>query len=213
MHYLIWIPDDPAADPTETKQQRFERVGLADHVENAEAMPCAGPAGNGTLFCWRKNAPCDFNYDPNKQHWLKAAARHEWTTGRYWVGFSKEKPPLTRHLVRDYVRMGVAITLGDGQSWTIPKATELPETVKLLDDGSEKFVTVRKFHAYYTRAVEIARIMEAGGDISYGELFHFCVDTLRINYRLTPEIASHFELFDTDNIREFVSLVLGARDG
>lgn len=213
MHYLIWIPSTHI-NPEDNKLKTLERVGLADHVDNAEPMPLAGPAGAGVLFCWRKNSPCDFNYDPSKQDWYPAAAQGEWAHGRYWVGLSKTAPPTPDNLARPYQYKGVATELGDGKSWLIPRALELPHSSILMDDGSVRFEVQRRFHAFYVRACEIAKHIYGGDGVPHSDVFHFCVDALRLNYRITPEVASRLDLIIRDgNMQQIVDIVVGARDG
>lgn len=213
MHYLIWIPDG-TGEPTDTKEKVFGLVGLSDHVDNAEAMPSIGPTGGqGVLFCWRKNGPCEFKFDPANQDWIPASQQGDWAYGRYWVGIWKSSPPTPENLVRTYPYAGGTVSLGDETvtQWLVPAALELPQNLILMDDGSTRFEIQRRFHAFWMRAIDIAKRLSDG--IPYSECRHFCVDALRINYRITPEVASSLRLFSNITVRQVINIVAGVRDG
>lgn len=208
MHYLIWMPQSEIS-PTDTKLQTLERVGLADHVDNAEPMESIGPTGtSGILFCWRKNGPCEFKFDPQEQDWIKAAANGDWKAGRYWVGIQKGNPPIPANLVRAYPYRGENYTLGDGQSWIIPRAESLPRDIILQDDGSLKFETQRMFHAFSMQADAWRTVRDNKEPFKFTAGWHFVVSALRLNYRITPEVASALKLFNTENIGELVAMII-----
>lgn len=204
MHYLIWIPEG----------RSLESVGLADHAEQGEKMLSPGPGGaQGILITWRRNSPGDFYFDPSKQDWIPAAQDGEWAKGRYWVGLWKDKYPTPQNLVRPYPYSGETVELGDEtkSSWLVPRALELPQNLILMDDGSTRFEVQRRFHAFWNRAIDIASRLADG--IPFSECREFCTDTLRVNYRLTPEVASAMRLFSNVNVRNVINVVAGVRDG
>lgn len=204
MHYLIWIPEGST----------LEGVGLADHAVQGEKMPSPGPGkGQGVLITWRKNSPLDFGYFPERQKWIPAAACDDLPMGRYWVGLWHGKSPTPRNLIRDYPYKGKVATLG-GHEWIIPAAHELPQIVKVADDGSIRFVVQRQFDQYWRDSVEMARRIEAGEDATWGDLLRFAVSALRINYRITTEVCSELELFTDHGLRAIAHCAAGStRDG
>lgn len=199
MHYQIWIPEG----------QTLESVGLADHAYQGEKMPSPGPdGGQGVLITWRKNSPLDFGYFPERQKWIPAAECDDLQRGRYWVGLWNNKPPTTKNLIRDYPYAGNTMTLG-GQDWIIPAAVDLPQIVKVADDGTLRFVVQRQFDQFYRDAKEMKARVVADGTITFADCWRFAIDALRINYRMTGEVASELELFDTDSLRLLAMNVIG----
>lgn len=188
-------------------------VGLGDMILDANSFAIGeGPSGEpGTLWFWPKPGRPQFGYNAN-QSWVKAAARDNLPAGRYWVQTDGDLSPV--ELRRPYQERGVWRTLGDGEQWLFPSAAELPRDLILEDDGSIRFELQRKFSDF---GIEADRWKERcvkgadgdGGEFSFVDMVRFAVDALRINYRLTPEIASAKRLFSTANIVPAVFAAVG----
>ncbi len=180
---------------------------MADHVSGVDFLVSdVGPDNqHGVLCAWRKPGDgCDFCYAPERQTWVPAAKSDEGATGRYWVGFAKEAPPRAAELQRPYPYRGITKTLA-GQPWRIPVPKELPHDVIMADDGSLRFELQRRFYDYVLEAEDwVTKIIAVhDGELSglpYPDIWAFVVKSLRLNYRITPEVVSELRLFDQDNI-------------
>ena len=204
MHYLIHIPGVRGPDP-----KHLERVGLADHIAGADFMECAGPTGPGVMCAWRSPDAMQFNYLPDQQYWLPAAASGDLAKGRYHVGIWKESPPTPVDLRRSYPYRGASTELGDGNSWVIPFAAKLPADAMLNDDGTWKFVLQQRFHTFWLEALEWARKASESEKFFYSASVDFLTRALALNYRITPEVASRLRLFSDHLISDHVLITLG----
>lgn len=208
MHHLIWIKRENLSGVTVAEQ--LAAVGLADHADGAQTVPCEGPDGGGTLFGWNA-LKGRLHYHAAQQTWLSAVADGERPAGRYHVGIWNDSPPTEADLRRPYRYGGRSVELGNGETWLVPTPEELPHVAKLADDGSWRFVVQRNFHDYYLRAMQwVERLaVPEGVSVFYGEMLAVAVEALTLNYRLPPELISHLELFDQVKAAECFRSALG----
>ena len=104
------------------------------------------------------------------------------------------------------------LQLGDGSSWLIPVAKELDSDMLLRDDGTWRFQIQRQFHAFWVEYLAWLQRLGTAGEgtkFDYGEAASFVVSGLRVNYRLTPEVASRLALFTTRNVFDAVLSITG----
>jgi hypothetical protein len=219
-HFLIYLPNAKGQSA-----KLLEDAGLADLVARAEFMESQGPdGGRGVLVAWRRPGVGDkrFHFAEKEQTWLPAVpvlAQAGDPTGdvelparRYWVGVWKDSLPKPTDLARDYPYRGASIELGDGNSWLFPEARELPRDLILSDDGTCRYEVQRRFHAFWLESFDWVRKLSDGGDrpqISYGQCFRFLTRSLRLNYRLAPELVSLLKLFNTENLKTPLLTVIG----
>lgn len=214
MHYQIFISGEQT-----NASQRLIAAGLADHVADAEHFAAAnGPDGErGLLFAWRKIGVPEMGYRPDAQTWLPAAAAGELPARRYWVGLWNDKPITPEDLLRPYAYGGKAVRLGDGHDWRIPQAAALPKDLILRDDGSYRFAVQRQFHEFYLRACDYflqigAARADADGEVMVTideDWIAFCLQAIRLNYRLVPEVAvTHLRLFSDQNLAKLLDATL-----
>lgn len=190
-------------------------VGLADFVAGGEYMDCRGPEDQpGTLVAWRRPGQAQMGYQPEKQSWLPAAPRpgEGLEGGRYWIGFWNELPPTPRDLARPYPQSGVRVALGDENEWLLPSAKELDADLVLADDGSWRFEVQRRFHAFnleYLKWMHFFGTAEPDDEFLFADGAEFILQALRINFRMTPEVASVRRLFTKEIILRAMLAVMG----
>ena len=195
MHFLVYLPGEHA-QPT----QRLAEVGLGHLVDSAGCTsPIVGPDGQpGTMFRWCDTVP--LAYRPKVQTWIPANQMGHLEPDRYYVGIWKEHPPTPKELLRTAPVRGKAITFGDGQEWTVPKAMEIPFTMKRGRDGQWRFHHLKRYESFLL-SVDIWRdrveAADEGDTFSFIDIADFIEEALNVNYRLTPEVVSHLEMFQS----------------
>ena len=128
------------------------------------------------------------------------------------MGWEKANPPTPFDFQKETIHLSHPVILEDGNEWQIPEARELPQTMILADDGTWKFEVQRKFHAFWNECEALSdRIVADGADtsISFIDAAALAMRSLILNYRLTPELASQLELFDTQNVMQLVCAPIG----
>lgn len=213
MHFQIFLPHQTEVAGAET----LAAAGLAGLAENFDVRVSEGPeVRKGALFAWLSPGQGQWGYRPVDQEWIPAAADGDLERGRYWVGLWNDNLPQPKDLARTYQQPGVELELGDGHNWLIPRASELPRDIILLDDGSLKFEPQRQFHAFYVEADRWKNVLAESDEetmAEYQDLWQFALRALAVNYRMTPEVASALGLFSTTNVQRPMYAVVGALDG
>lgn len=200
MHHLIFVPD---ANPDDGATA-LEDVGLGDHVEFASGIHSEAPDGTGCgmLFWWRKPSEggAGFAIESERQMWIPAAADGDKPTGRYFVGINNASPPTPADLLRPFPRLGTFVTLGDGRDWQILE----PATFPIVDTRLREHQ--RETIAWLDRIELMSRLTIAGrsdvdeaASLNLDDVCRFIVQTLSLNYRITPEVVSHLRLLNTGN--------------
>jgi len=215
MQYQIFLPGVAGANP-----QFLVDVGLADLVAGANFCdsahgpipPGGGVPGPGVVVAWPRPGAAQLGYRPEAQTWLPAVKCGDLAAGRYWVGFWNDSPPTPADLQRPYRQAGIRVALGDGNEWLLPMAKELDHNMVLADDGTWKFEIQRRFHDFYLehlRWFQFFGTMTQSEGASFAEAAEFILMALRINYRLTGEVASQLRLFTKENVLSAMFAVLG----
>lgn len=209
MHYQIFIPDDIAPRGS-TPTVALPIVGLADHVANCDSLPAPdGPDGRGgTVYAWRNRkggaAGMQMGYRPSEQTAHEAIAWDGLDAGRYFVLLWKDAPPKPHELERRYPLFGESFEFGDGETWRVPNPLDLPADLRHNRSGQPLYELQPEFHPFARLADDILDRCqrEAFGDIRDGEVAALLLDALRINYRLTIEVADNLpnRLFTTSTI-------------
>ena len=203
--HLIFIDRDNLVGLATAEQ--LEAVGLADHAHGARTVQCDGPEGlGGTLFGWDVSATGRMHFKAEEQTWIPAAKSGDLPARRYWVGVWNDSPPTEKDLRRPGTLWGEDIVLGDGKPWVVPVPAALPHDIMLATDGSLVMEPKRRYQDVCLEARRLRRLRLSADTvrIDYIVLWRFCLQCLNLNYRLPPELASHFRLIDTDNIRDVV---------
>lgn len=202
MHYLIWIDQQP--QDSAALADVLTAVGLADHFERCEPKRLGNgketPTGNPGLLCaWLSPGQDRHYYRPSEQTWIPSLAKHD---GRplYHVGVFNDALPTESELRRQYTQHGGWWKFG-AEKWKLPTPATVPQSAQYNDDGSMRWVPLREFAWVGDEAQKMAEEYLEG----YDKTVEFIVDPapqiawllrlLRINYRLTPEVAAHLDLW------------------
>ncbi len=220
MHFLIFIP---AADtPAETPTQALERVGLADFIPGHEGMAHAGPkspddvARPGTLIAWRRPGKNDrMHVQPKEQTWIPALPNGPdgEGRGRYLVGFWNDSPPTPDDLLLPHADWGESVELNDGNRWAFPQVQKFTRELIRGENGQWQAHVMERHQRCFFQANIWLEMIQDDKPFAMAELADFVEETLKLNYRLTPEIASHLRLFDTNNILEALAAILNCSIG
>jgi len=198
-------------------QQPLEAVGLADLITNAAGQESIGPEDqHGILVSWPTTGDADTGYKPEVQTWVPAVPSEGLAAKRYWVGIWNDKKPTPQNLKRPYPYPGVHVALNDGNEWTVPIAKELPNELKLADDGSVKFVVQRQYHDVWAEAFAWAdKFGKEGpdGEFEWGDLYQYILKVYKLNYMITGELVSELGLFSQSNLLESLLVVCGGVSG
>ena len=207
MHYQLWFPG-----ATRDAAGLLKSAGLADFVEGAMESIARIDDVAGLLVTWSGEA----GYIPDRQKWITPFVGATYRIG-FWTDSSCGPEDLRRSSLFD----GYLNTLGDGQTWQIPKAADLPSTMRLVDRQWTKIRKPRfdgfwkRSEAWYRRFMQcdlesdtICRVENLTPSQLYHDWSDFCVEALRQNYRLTPEIASELGLLDSESLLRITMAVV-----
>jgi len=121
MHYQIFVPRDPDADPM---THPLDRAGLSDLIDNAEGVPIGNGQGPddkpGDCYAWRRPGQMQMGIRQEGQTWIPAMPIGGEKAARYWVGIWNDSPPIPFDLERQGGHPGKWVKLGDGQEWCVP---------------------------------------------------------------------------------------------
>lgn len=214
MRYLIFTPKG------ETKlqgQALLESVGLGDHAKGFDVLPTNGP-GNvpGYLFGWLDHVQTRIAYKPEEQIWIPSLIEGERKEGAYFVGIWKDSPPTEQDLRKPEGRKGSWVTMADGTKWQFPTPTTL-ERFPEIKNGKLTWVVDEQF-AWFVNEIDKRRAMlttdaETPGKafVSWdlAEDFGFIVRSLRLNYRIVPEVVVHRRLISETTLKSLTTGILG----
>ena len=196
MHYQIYIPGKRAANP-----QHLIDVGLEDHVEGASFLSAQGPdEQSGVVVSWPTPQEPEVGYKPAQQTWIPSIAWDGLEAGRYWVGFWNREDPMQYQLARGEQFNGHGVELGNGEHWLVPCASMCPAELGMDDDGRVAWETMPKYRPFYKQAVEWHNALKRGSGKTDGDCLRFLLETMRCNYRLTPEVVTYLRLFNNESI-------------
>ncbi len=200
MRFAIYIPGDDI-----NNEQKLVAVGLSHLVSGAMGLGASpGPDGKrGIVFSWPQDGS-PVGYFPDRQKWIPAKPKGDLQAARYWVGFGSTIPtPFELEWPKRFG--GYWVELGDGNQWCIPSAGELPQVLRMGDDGRAKREVRKQYESYFNDSVKwfadfITRDFSELTQEFDTEVFCYIERALSLNYRLTPEVVSELELLGTDNI-------------
>ncbi len=214
MRYLIFIPKGKSKLQGKAL---LESVGLGDHAKGFDVLPVQGPGNvSGWLFGWLDPAAPRLTYEPEKQTWIPSLIEGERKAGAYWVGIWNESPPTESELRRPESRKGAWIVMADGNRWQFPSPTTL-ERFPEIKDGKLKWVVDEQF-AWFVQEIEKRRASvtedsetPGKGFVSWNleEDFAFIVRSLRLNYRIVPEVIVNLRLISETILKNLTAGILG----
>ncbi len=210
MHFAIWIPFGDAEDQASRDHAgRLVRAGLSTLAADFDVVKKAVPGGSGQgfLYTWRRPGTAPGN--PLQLSWQDSL------NGLYRIGVG---PCLPSELQRNITLPGKTLVLGDNQLWLIPVPERLPLTVLMTAQG----LRFEPVHIYQGLAVDREFLLEANRwrqeiingitEAKFDSLYEFCIRALLVNYRLTPEVINHLQLFHTENITDVFLTIIGGYD-
>lgn len=200
MHYVIYLPDVSTSDSS-----HLPKVGLADQAEGADVTVLKGDCKvtdrhtGGALVSWGQRPPLAAL--PGLR-WLPAMPLDGLKAERYFVGVDDARPPQPHELLRVHPFPGSPVGLGDGHLWVVPHARELPfDVIRNPSTGTIEQQPRPQFYAFWTKCAAWQRMFqhfEEGDPLpSLEEQVEFLEESLRLNYRLTPEVIAYLKLFNT----------------
>lgn len=213
MRYMIFVPNPASGKAKATGL--LESVGLTDHAKGHDALPVQGP-GNvaGWLFGWLDHEQSRLCYEPNKQTWIPSLADGDRGAGAYWVGIWNDSKPTETDLRKPEFRKGAWVTMADGTRWQFPSPSTL-ERFPEITDGKLRWVVDEQF-AWFVAEIDKRRatltIAEGGKAFVTWDLaedFAFIVRSLRLNYRLVPEVVVHLRLISESILKSLTTSILG----
>lgn len=202
MHFQLFVPN---LSPAEVEKQA-KTLGIADLFGGQDTLPnISGPGDSmGTMIGWLSPENPRMNYEPDRQAWMPSIQRNE---GKpvYWVGINTEKPPRENELRRSYTQDGTFVKLGR-ERWKLPTPSTVDARAVYADDGSMRWEVVRQFAWVCDEAKQLQdEYMENSGarmfvfGIEPSAQINWLLKLLRINYRMTPELAVHLDLWTGRN--------------
>lgn len=187
--------------------------GCQETVTGVSLDPQETNPPKGLLVTWSGLA----GWIPSRQRWIDC--------GEYWLGLWTDSPCVPEDLARQSLFTGYSVTLGDGQAWRVPLASELPATVRLVDRNWTKVrkpafdefwraseVWYRRFMLYDLDPAQIQTAEGTDAGTLLTEMAAFAVFALRQNYRVTPDLLSELGVFDSSNLLQIVMAVVDGMD-
>jgi hypothetical protein len=218
VHFTIFLPDWTPSH-SETLEDIARKRGVADLLGGHDVMPLTGGADNpanateGTLIGWLSPENQLLEYRPARQLWLPSVARDD-VAGQplYFVGMWNEfvapngrpfGPPKERDLRRHYTQEGVLTQFGE-EHWLLPTPDTVDARAVYADDGqSMRWEPLRQFAWMVDEAKQMQQRYLDNGLGEREMVFEFdpkeqcdwLLKLLRVNYRITPEVAVHLNLW------------------
>lgn len=217
MHYLVFLPRRNEGPKNDLNlAQRLTAAGLADHAtDGTPIFQHEGPSGEPGFCVGWGNTSTKLNVRPDEQTWLQSVPRDGVEAGAYWVGIWDDSPPTEGELRRPYTQAGKFVQLGDDK-WKIPTPDSVDKYAAYNDDGSMRWETVRQFAWLCDEAVKLREEFLAPHNTKLAtfatdpsEFVAWLLKLMRVNYRITPEVAAHLELWRASTLADAVLSSLG----
>jgi hypothetical protein len=198
MHFLIHLPDCTPAD----LQTRAKACGLLHLLGGHDVLPVhPGPGGTGLMVGWLSPQAPLMNYDAAGQEWVPSIQKDEHGKPVYWAGFWKDKAPKENELRRHYTQAGPLVQLGETK-WKLPTPDTVDSRAVYADDGAMKWEVIRQFSWVCDEAEQLRQqyledfgIRSAVFRVDPSAQVGWLLKLLQINYRITPEVAVHLDLW------------------
>lgn len=214
MHFMLHIPDcTPAA-----LESTSRACGLSSLLTGHDVLPnMPGPhGGTGLQIGWPSPTQPRFHYEADAQQWVPSILKDDAGKPRYWVGFWKDQTPKENELRRHYTQAGPLVELGS-QRWKLPTPTTIDARAVYADDGSMRWEVIRQYSWVCDEAEQLRQTyLEEFGLRSIvfrsepSAQIGWLLKLLQINYRITPEVAVHLDLWiGKDKILDLFLSTLG----
>lgn len=200
--FSIVIPDPPNQPRSQSAQEALLRVGLGDLADDATGLHVPeSPAGQpGLLIVWpRPGDPPQFDGLLALLDWTPAIAWEDRPAGRYWIGFSREKPLGPEQLKRRRQEPGTWVIAGDGNRWCLPSVETLPRDY-IPCNGGWGLALPERYNELVMAASEMSfRVRHEKTELPMADGLSFVLRFLRLNYRMTPEVMARLRLLNEEN--------------
>lgn len=211
---MLHIPDcTPAA-----LESTSRACGLSSLLTGHDVLPnMPGPhGGTGLQIGWPSPTQPRFHYEADSQQWVPSILKDDVGKPRYWVGFWKDQTPKENELRRHYTQAGPLVELGN-QRWKLPTPTTIDARAVYADDGSMRWEVIRQYSWVCDEAEQLRQTyLEEFGLRSIvfrsepSAQIGWLLKLLQINYRITPEVAVHLDLWiGKDKILDLFLSTLG----
>lgn len=226
MHFRIFIPGDQLI--ATASPDALRAVGLGHLHPGAmcirhEPVKKLFDGQAGLIYFWQQPGDMKVMPDGVTLAWVPAKEFDGLPPGRYQIGFHPDRPPTPKQLAVGLQVQGDTILLGSADlAWTVPDVLFLPARVILCGDG----VKFERMAKYQSRNIECGRwvkecedfmaMLRAGRadsgqfEVEWRRLYEFCLTSLQINYRVTPEVVERIDLFTTDSMKSILLSAIGA---
>ena len=213
MHFLVFIPD---CNPQEL-EQRAKSAGVFDLLGGHDIMPnVTGVDGSvGMMIGWLSPSNPRLDYAPSEQEWIPSILKIGGKVA-YWVGFWKKELPKEGELRRHYTQAGPLTPFGESR-WKLPTPDTVDARAVYADDGSMRWETVRQFSwmcdeakAIHDEYLESFGVRQLVFNVDPVVQVSWLLKLLRVNYRLTPEVAVRLDMWiGRDHIMDTFLSTLG----
>lgn len=216
MHFLAFIPDIKPAD----LESAAKVAGLTDLISDSTQDVAANANGpnqlTGVMLGWLSPTNPHIHFDAAKQTWLPSIVKDDAGKPRYWIGIWTASVPHESEMRRAYTQDGTRTRLGE-QTWKLPTPSTVDSRAVYNDDGSMRWEVIRKFSWVCDEAKSMTAVyLENFGlrnmlfAVDPGEQVEWLLKLLRINYRMTPEVAAYLDLWvGKKNVIDVVLSTLG----
>ncbi len=228
MHPQIWIPNPPGSkvvDPTEL----LSSVGLDGFVSGYDFVKSLSPATlpnfdpsqervheEGVMFGWLNPTNNLAIRTVEQLEWVPAIAHNGFQEERYWIGFHPSENPTAADLAHKHQFDGHHVRLGDLNYWLIPQPAQLPKT---LIFGNDEILMQASYRAnghkiktsFIEQTAHFEKFMvdaDEDAELDWLDLANYCIESLCVNYRMTPEIMNRLELLDQVTARAILYVCL-----
>lgn len=198
MHFLVFIPD---CKPQEF-EQRTKSAGLFDLLGGHDVMPAVtGPnESTGMMIGWLSPSNPRLDYSPTEQEWIPSVLKTD-RKPVYWVGVWNKELPKEGELRRHYTQPGPLTQFGESR-WKLPTPDTVDARAVYADDGSMRWETVRQFawmcdeaKAIHEEYLESFGMRQLVFNVDPVVQVSWLLKLLRVNYRLTPEVAVRLDMW------------------
>lgn len=216
--YILYFPAKQGAN-----RQHLIDAGLGDLLADGDPMfgdqAGGGPDNGGGLLAWW-DCPTDPSRNPRplfdlpNQTWLKGVTADGTETDAYWLGWWNNAPVRPIDIARRKQYDGRELELGDGQTWLLPVARQLPH---LLGLGGKRRIKpqYREFFeatmADVDRWLRVTTVPDGESSVSWSlndaDALVFAARALAMNYRVTAPICDLLGLVSTECVAAIVQAV------
>jgi hypothetical protein len=214
MHFRIFVPSD--TPQPEASSKPLENVGLGYLALGFMAKFDRVDGKPGMIYHWPQ--PADHLIDGDGLKWESAIAYDGLDEGRYLIGMNPDKLPRPAELQAKMRVPGYHLQLGrTTDHWLIPEVVRLP-TKMLMGSAGLREERINRYNEL-TISADWVRQSEtlldqinsgrANDPIAWEVAWRFCLQSLQINYRVTPEVANALELVTSDKASKIILSAIG----